>query len=164
MAARILPLLMLVSTLTFAQDKSEHRIQGFVSGGYTYNVRENDHGLWGEVGGAYRRIELSGAFFRMADAPWNYHESQAIARFSLSKTFSIEGGHAWGVICNPNSTCGYYFNVRTHTPFVGVMYHTAISRRLEAVIRMDITTHWQLPPTKGKDDGLPRLFIGLRLR
>lgn len=161
---RVFLLLLTLCSTAFAANpsKPDKGVKGFFGGGYTYNVRENDHGFWIETGAMYKRFELSGGFFRMADAPWNYHEAQLMGRFNLSKTFSIEAGHGWGVICNPDTTCGAGNNIRTHTPIVGIMYRTPVNRRVDFIVRMDVTTHWQLPPTKGKDDGMPRFFVGVR--
>lgn len=156
---RIIPALafaILMSNASFSQD---HDIKGFVGGGYIYNVRENDHGVWFEIGGKIKSIEAALNVSRMSDS-FSFRELAAMGRYSLSRTFAIEGGYGWGAICAPAACGGPLNNVRTRTPIVGVMYHDRISRNLESVARIDVV-HWQLHPTHGKDDGV-RIFAGIR--
>ena len=138
--------------------------QGFVAGGYIYNVREDDHGAWVELGANYHRFGGTVDFSKMISDPFLYREAQFLGRYRFVTNLSVEAGWIEGAACFapeiPNS-CQYHDTKRTHTPLVGLLWAAPPrGKRPQPVVRMDFT-RWQQPPTMLKDDGF-RIMFGVR--
>lgn len=165
MTKRILTPVFLLTTLAC-------HAQGFVSGGYLYNLREDNHGFLLEAGYAHpflhHSTDLSVGFFKMTSDPYKFREVQLMSRFWLDRNFAIEGGWGMGAVCftpQDPAACQFHGTTRTRTPVIGVewagngLWHNLLWHS-RPVVRLDFT-RWQLPPTHGQDDGF-RMMIGIR--
>lgn len=154
---------LVLATMLFASCVLSFAQGGYVSAGYVYNAREDDHGAFVETGFEIHRFGAAVNFNKMVTDPYRFHEVELLVRYRFVHNMWAEAGWAPGAACftpQIEHSCELHGTVRTRTPIVGLQWLAPTQSRFQPVVRMDFV-RWQLPPTKYKDDGF-RMFFGVR--